>query len=105
MEQVDEKIVEFGRDMPEGEPMELRDDFVPQSAGQQDIAEFMQAPNVPQYSLSQWQMMLDSSFITTAKAHYEGATIPQDVKDAFNTIAQDMGLTFEELMISIGEAQ
>ncbi len=102
-------MADYGELLPEGADMRVREDFVPAKAptGAVDIAEYIEAPKIKTYTKDEWSLMLTPEVTGVILEAYEGLldlSEAPDIKVYITELAKQFGLTYEELLLSVGEA-
>ena len=105
LKQIQEQIVKYGNDLPEGEDMRLREDFTGESIGQAQAQEFVEGPQPRRFTTSEWVEMIGAEETRMAILAYEGQVLPNDIREYLEDIATQMDMTYDELLISVGESQ
>lgn len=104
-EVISEAMVTYGDKLPEGESTRLREDLPEDlSAGEQDIIEFITAPKLRNYTQGEWRGIVGNEAMQVAILIWEGVDMPPDVVTHLQGIAESLGMTYQELITSIGQA-
>lgn len=105
MESIEKLMLEYGQDLPEGQDMRLREPGEDIPIGEQQLRGAISQPQVRSFTLSEWTQIIGEQETMLALQEYGGLSMPGDIREHFQKIAERMGMTYEELIISIGEAQ
>ena len=85
--------------------MRLREDFTGESIGQAQAQEFVEGPQPRRFTTSEWVEMIGAEETRMAILAYEGQVLPNDIREYLEDIATQMDMTYDELLISVGESQ
>ena len=104
---ITQSMADYGEKLPEGQDLRLRQDFDREAAssGTQDIAAYIESPKIKSYTKDEWLTILGQTNMSMAMLAWEmGKKFPSDLKERLESIASGMGMNYEELIISIGQA-
>ncbi len=104
MAEIEEKILEYSGELPEGADMRLREITDAQTFGEQAAREFVTQPDIVSYTKSEWVNMIGAEETRAAILAWEQVILPQDIISHLQGIAEAYGMTYDELIISIGQA-
>ena len=103
-EDISKNMIEYGQDLPEGISMRLQEDFEQVTAGQKKVEDYLAQPEKLAYTVPEWVEMIGQEETRIAITAYKGLILPEDIRPYYENIAESFGLSFEELLISIGTA-
>ena len=104
MAEIQELMVEYGEQLPEGQDIRLRVTEEVGSFGEQQIRDFLNQPQTRAYTKSEWVEIIGAEETQMAILIWEDVDIPQDIISHLRGIADSLDMTYDELITSIGQA-
>ena len=103
-EEIRDAVVEYGGKIPEGFSSRLQKELEGLSEGERDIIDFMEQPQTVGYTLVEWRKLIGEEAVTVALMEWNQLTVPEDIKQYLETIAEGLGMSYDEFILSIGQA-
>ena len=104
-EDIREAIVLYGDKIPDGESTRLRGDLPEDlSEGEGDIIDYYESPKPIGYSIIEWRELIGEEAVGAALLVWNKQDITDSAERELQTIAREYGITYDELILSIGRA-
>jgi len=104
-EYIKNAIVNFGDRIPSGQTTGIRSDLPEElSEGEREIIDFLQAPETADYNVTEWRDLIGKEEVAAALMAYRELPIEEYLKNRLVGIAEGMGLSYDELVQSVGQA-
>jgi hypothetical protein len=102
---VDEVIAEFGDMLPEGLPMELREDIDSGTYRQKEIEEFVTQPDAPRFTRDEWVIKLGGPAVSVILNIHSGLDLEDAaVREYLGELAAQYDLSYIELIEAVGNS-
>ena len=101
---VEEKILKYSEELPEGKDMRLRPEEEDFTFGEQAAREFVNQPQTVSYTKSEWVNMIGAEETRAAIMIWEGISVGGVIEEHLERIANNYGMSYEEFIMSIGQA-
>jgi len=101
-------MVDYGEKLPEGQDTRLRDDWGLDvaSTGEVDIAGYIEAPDTKSYTRDEWVGILKSKETEMVLLAWElGDEFPKDLLPHVQDMAAELGMSYDELVLSVGTSR
>ena len=105
MAAIEEKILKYSGELPEGADMRLRQMLAEQTYGEQAARESVNQPETVSFTKSEWVNMIGAEETRAAIMAWEQVGLPQDIINHLRGIAEAYGMTYEELVEKVGSAK
>jgi hypothetical protein len=104
MAEIQELMLEYGEKLPEGQDIRIRRTEEIESFGEEQIRDFLAQPQTKSYTKSEWVKIIGTEETQMAILVWEDINVPQDIVNHLRGIAESLGMTYEELIMSVGQA-
>jgi len=104
MTAIQELMLKYGEQLPVGADMRLRQTEAVESFGEQQARDYINQPQTRSYTLNEWVEMIGSEETQAALMVWEKVGVPQDIQNHLTGIATSMGMSYDEFILSIGQA-